>query len=95
VITDFQCQHLRLGSRLQLEEHWTELMTEQIKPPKSRWLHFLGIIWSSTVMLTACAVGAYIGFQSHGLGGAIGGGAAGLILGMLLSDPLILLQLLT
>jgi hypothetical protein len=72
-----------------------KLMTEQTEPSKSRSLHFLGIIWTSTVMLTACAVGAYIGLQTHGLAGAIGLGAAGLIVGMLLSNPSILLQLLT
>lgn len=46
-------------------------------------------------MLTACAVGAYIGLQTHGLAGAIGLGAAGLIVGMLLSNPSILLQFVT
>jgi hypothetical protein len=70
-------------------------MTEQTEPSKSRWPHFLGIIWTLTVMLTASAIGAYIGWQTHGIGGAIGLSVAGLIVGMLLSNPSILLQLLT
>jgi hypothetical protein len=70
-------------------------MTEQTEPPKSRWLHFLGIIWTSTVMLTAGAMGASIGWQTLGIGGAVGLGVAGLIVGGLLSNPALLLQLLT
>lgn len=46
-------------------------------------------------MLIASAIGAYVGWQTHGIGGAIGLGMAGLIVGGLLSNPSILLQLFT
>ncbi|MEI2296823.1 hypothetical protein [Ensifer sp. MJa1] len=47
------------------------------------------------MMTAAAAVGAYIGWQSHGLVGALALGIVGLVAGSFLSSPSLLLQLLS
>lgn len=65
-------------------------------PTVSRRLVSLAkILWAVSIITTAAAVGAYIGWQSHGIVGASALGFVGLVAGGFLSSPSLLLQLLT
>lgn len=60
-----------------------------------RGVSLVKILWSVSMMTAAAAVGAYIGWQSHGLVGALALGIVGLVAGSFLSSPSLLLQLLS
>ncbi|CDZ30646.1 hypothetical protein [Neorhizobium galegae] len=59
-----------------------------------RLLWLLEIVWTVLIMSMATAVGAYFGWQNHGLGGALALGFVGLVAGGFLSSPSLLLQVL-
>jgi hypothetical protein len=54
-----------------------------------------GIVWDISVTVTATVVGAYFGWQSHGLVGALALGLVGLVVGGLLRSLSALLEMLT
>ncbi|KSV88720.1 hypothetical protein N181_16050 [Sinorhizobium fredii USDA 205] len=58
-------------------------------------LSLIQIVWSVSVITTATAVGAYIGWDNHGLVGALALGFVGLVAGGFLSSPSLLLQVIT
>ncbi|OCO98965.1 hypothetical protein BC374_17255 [Ensifer sp. LC13] len=53
------------------------------------------ILWGVSMMTAATAVGAYIGWERHGVVGALALGFVGLVAGGFLSQPSLLLQLVT
>jgi len=70
-------------------------MTE-VKPTAfRRVVSLVKILWTVSIMTAATAVGAYIGWESHGLVGALALGFVGLVAGGFLSSPSVLLQVLS
>ncbi|MEJ6846175.1 hypothetical protein V3589_08120 [Sinorhizobium fredii] len=67
-------------------------MAEEKRTAIRRMLSLIQIVWSVSVITTATAVGAYIGWENHGLVGALALGFVGLIAGGFLSSPSLLLQ---
>ncbi|MBO0145529.1 hypothetical protein JZX87_30935 [Agrobacterium sp. Ap1] len=53
------------------------------------------IVWSVSIIVAATAVGALIGWENHGVVGAVALGFVGLVVGGFLSSPSLLLQLIT
>ncbi len=57
-----------------------------------RVVSLIKITWTVCIVLAATAVGAFIGWENHGLAGAVALGFAGLVVGVLLSSPSLLLH---
>lgn len=70
-------------------------MAEEKRTAIRRMLSLIQIVWSVSVITTATAVGAYIGWENHGLVGALALGFVGLVVGGFLSSPSVLLQVIT
>ncbi|WP_148280472.1 hypothetical protein [Sinorhizobium fredii] len=70
-------------------------MAEEKRTAIRRMLSLIQIVWSVSVITTATAVGAYIGWENHGLVGALALGFVGLAAGGLLGSPSLLLQVIT
>ncbi|MGF6156396.1 small-conductance mechanosensitive channel [Ensifer sp. KUDG1] len=60
----------------------------------TRLLSLAQILWTVLITLATIALGAYIGWQGHGIVGALALGFLGLVAGWFLSSPTLLLQLL-
>lgn len=69
-------------------------MTEDNPTAFRRVVGLVKILWTVSIITTATAVGAYIGWESHGFVGALALGFVGLVAGGFLSSPSLLLQLL-
>lgn len=59
-----------------------------------RLISWVKIVWTVAIVMTAIAVGANIGWQSHGFVGALTLGLVGLVAGSVLSSPSVLLEVL-
>lgn len=70
-------------------------MTQEKPKAMRRITSLIKIVWSVTVMVSATAVGALIGWENHGLVGAVALGFVGLVAGGFLSSPSLHLQLIT
>lgn len=70
-------------------------MTEDKPPISGRPVSALKVAWSVSIMTAATAIGAYYGWESHGIVGALALGFVGLVAGCFLSSPSLLFQLLT
>lgn len=57
-----------------------------------RVVSLVRIAWAVSIIMTATAVGACVGWENHGLVGALALGFVGLIAGGFLSSPSLLLQ---
>ncbi|NKL33724.1 hypothetical protein GFL49_07795 [Rhizobium leguminosarum bv. viciae] len=69
-------------------------MTEEKPTIVHPLISLVKIVWTVSIVITAAAVGAHIGWQSHGVAGALGLGFVGLVAGGFLSSPSILLEVL-
>ncbi|MBP1882428.1 hypothetical protein [Sinorhizobium mexicanum] len=70
-------------------------MTDEKPTPVRRVVSLVKIAWTVSLITTATAGGAYIGWENHGLVGALALGFVGLIAGGFLSSPSLLLQVMT
>jgi hypothetical protein len=70
-------------------------MTEDKPTAIRRLLSLVKILWTVSIITTATAFGAYIGWENHGLVGALALGFVCLAAGGLLSSPSVLLQVLS
>ncbi len=68
---------------------------EDNSPSRGRLVSAAKIVWSISIMTAASAFGANYGWQSHGLVGALALGFVGLVFGLFLSSPSLLLQFLS
>ena len=59
-----------------------------------RLISLARIVWTVSIVMTATALGACYGWESHGIAGALGLGLVGLVAGGFLSSPSILLEVL-
>lgn len=57
-----------------------------------RVVSLIKIVWTVSVVIAATAAGAFIGWENHGLAGALALGFVGLVVGVFLSSPSLLLQ---
>lgn len=57
-----------------------------------RVISLIKVAWTVSIVITATAVGAFIGWENHGLAGALALGFVGLVVGVFLSSPSLLLQ---
>lgn len=69
-------------------------MTEEKRTAVHRLISWVKIVWTVSVVFTAAAVGACIGWQDHGLAGALALGFVGLVAGGFLSSPSFLFEML-
>ncbi|WP_245436881.1 hypothetical protein [Rhizobium chutanense] len=69
-------------------------MTEEKQTPVRGLISLVKIAWTVSVVIVAAAVGACIGWQNHGLAGALALGFVGLVAGGFLSSPSFLLEML-
>ncbi|MBA3039328.1 MAG: hypothetical protein KJ670_10470 [Alphaproteobacteria bacterium] len=70
-------------------------MTQEKATAMRRMVSLIKIVWSVSIIVAATAVGALIGWENHGLVGAVALGFVGLVVGSFLTSPLLLLQLIT
>ncbi|MBB4195713.1 hypothetical protein GGE45_005774 [Rhizobium aethiopicum] len=70
-------------------------VTKKKQSAVGQLISLVGIVWDISVTVTATAAGAYFGWQSHGLVGALALGLVGLVMGGLLRSPSALLEMLT
>lgn len=70
-------------------------MTQEKATVMRRMVSLIKIVWSVSIIVAATAVGALIGWENHGLVGAVALGLVGLVVGSFLSSPSLLLQLIT
>ncbi|MDF0657982.1 hypothetical protein RJJ37_01310 [Rhizobium redzepovicii] len=59
-----------------------------------RLISLVKIVWTVSIVMTATALGAHYGWESHGIAGALALGFVGLVAGGFLSSPSILLEVL-
>ncbi|MEI3852065.1 MULTISPECIES: hypothetical protein [Ensifer] len=64
------------------------------KATATRLVSLVRVLWAASIITTATAVGAYSGWQDHGITGALEVGLASFVAGCCLSSPSLLLQLL-
>lgn len=60
-----------------------------------RVVSLVKIVWAVSIITAATVVGAYIGWENHGVIGALALGFVGLVAGGFLSSPSLFLQVLT
>ncbi|WP_333718175.1 hypothetical protein [Agrobacterium tumefaciens] len=70
-------------------------MTQEKTTAMRRIVSLIKIVWSVSIIVAATAVGALIGWENHGVVGAVALGFVGLVVGGFLSSPSLLLQLIT
>ncbi|KQU08372.1 hypothetical protein ASG68_22545 [Rhizobium sp. Leaf453] len=70
-------------------------MTQEKATASRRIVSLIKIVWSVSIIVAASAVGTLIGWENHGVVGAVALGFAGLVVGGFLSSPSLLLQLVT
>ncbi len=70
-------------------------MTQEKATAMRRIVSLIKIVWSVSIIVAATAVGALIGWENHGVVGAVALGFVGLVVGGFLSSPSLLLQLIT
>lgn len=70
-------------------------VTEEKQTVVHRLISLVKIVWTVSIVITAAAVGAHIGWQNHGVAGALALGFVGVVAGGFLSSPSILLEVLT
>jgi len=70
-------------------------MTQEKTTAMRRTVSLIKIVWSVSIIVAATAVGALIGWENHGVVGAVALGFVGLVVGGFLSSPSLLLQLIT
>lgn len=68
-------------------------MTQEKATAMRRMVSLIKIVWSVSIIVVATAMGALIGWENHGLVGAVALGFVGLVVGSFLSSPSLLLQL--
>lgn len=66
---------------------------EQPTARKRIW-SIIKVIWTVSIIIVATGLGAVIGWETHGNVGAIALGFVGLVVGIFLSSPTLLLQVL-
>lgn len=64
------------------------------KTTSRKLLHVVQLVWSAAFLVGGTVIGALVGWQSHGVVGACALGFVGLVAGVFLSNPTLLLQLL-
>lgn len=67
------------------------------KEPKAQeytW-SIIKLIWTASIVIASTGAGALIGWESHGTIGAVALGLVGLVIGVLLSSPMLLLQMIS
>ncbi|AXA39434.1 hypothetical protein [Rhizobium leguminosarum] len=69
-------------------------MTNEKTTAVRRVISFIKIVWTVSIIVAATAIGALIGWENHGLVGAMALGFVGLVAGGFLSSPTFLLQVL-
>ncbi|AHG43913.1 hypothetical protein RLEG12_12065 [Rhizobium leguminosarum bv. trifolii CB782] len=69
-------------------------MTQEKPTLIRRLISLVKIVWTVSMVMTATAVGASYGWQSHGFVGALALGFVGLVAGGFLSSPSLLLEVL-
>ncbi|MCJ9694881.1 hypothetical protein MOV76_25100 [Rhizobium sp. PRIMUS64] len=69
-------------------------MTNEKTTAVSRVISFIKIVGTVSIIVAATAIGALIGWENHGLVGAMALGFVGLVAGGFLSSPAFLLQVL-
>ncbi|MGR9276144.1 hypothetical protein ACU8KI_16195 [Rhizobium leguminosarum] len=69
-------------------------MTNEKTTAVRRVISFIKIVWTVSIIVAATAIGALIGWENHGLVGAMALGFVGLVAGGFLSSPKFLLQVL-
>ncbi|MCY1746343.1 hypothetical protein [Ensifer sp. SL37] len=84
-----------LTSKTQAFEKVDVRMTEDKPTAIRRAVSLIKILWTVSIIATATAVGAYIGWENHGIVGALALGFVGLVVGGFLSSPSALLQVLS
>lgn len=60
---------------------------------RQRIWSIIKVIWTVSIVIVSTAVGALIGWENHGTIGAVALGFVGLVVGVFLSSPTLLLQL--
>jgi len=70
-------------------------MAQEKRKLTGRMFQLIEIVWTISIVSTATAVGAYLGWESYGLDGTLALGFVGLVAGAFLSSPLFLLQVIT
>jgi len=69
-------------------------MTNEKTTAVRRVISFIKIVWTVSIIVAATAIGALIGWENHGLVGAMALGFVGLVAGGFISSPTFLLQVL-
>jgi hypothetical protein len=64
---------------------------EQATARKRIW-SIIKVIWTVSIVIVTTGLGAVIGWETHGIVGAIALGFVGLVVGVFLSSPTLLLQ---
>jgi hypothetical protein len=64
---------------------------EQATARKRIW-SIIKVIWTVSIIIVATGLGAVIGWETHGIVGAIALGFVGLVVGIFLSSPTLFLQ---
>ena len=67
------------------------MLPEQTTARKRIW-SIIKVVWTVSIIIVATGLGAVIGSETHGIVGAIALSFVGLVVGIFLSSPTLLLQ---
>ncbi|RYC11878.1 hypothetical protein [Ciceribacter ferrooxidans] len=70
-------------------------MTGEQEAFSGRLIRLIKIAWALSIMTIATATGVYVGWETHGLAGAVALGFVGVVVGGFLSAPSLLLQMIS